>query len=92
MKFIIDNGTGCGHIEGCEGLSLKEALAWIEENTCSYGMITIFNSGSILRCFDYDVYNNNQFYHNLEDWHYTLPVKKIIYDYCFMNKDIEIYI
>lgn len=97
MKFIIDRpqqsdmGSGYGHIEGCEGISLKEVLAWIEENAHDWGVLTIFCADKMIRCFDYDVFNGHQFYHHL-GWYYTSPVKEVKYDYCFMNKDIEIYI
>ena len=98
MRFIIDRhqqsdmGTGYGHIEGCEGVSLKDVLAWIEENACDWGVLTIFCAGKMIRRFDYDVFNNHQFYHHLAGWYYASPVKEVKYEYCFMNKDIEIYI
>lgn len=98
MEFVIDRpqqsdmGTGFGHIENCENKTLREVLNWIKQNACDWGIITIFSAGKVIRRFDYDVFNNHQFYHNLVGWHYASPVREVKYTYCFMNKDIDIYI
>lgn len=98
MRFVIDKpqqsdmGCGFGHIENCENKTLKEVLNWIEKNACDWGIITIFSAGEVIRRFDYDIFNNHKFYHDLTGWHYALPVREVKYSYCFMNKDIDIYI
>lgn len=98
MKFAIDTpqqsdmGSGFGHIEGCNGKSLKDVLNWIKETTLSWGELTIYKDKQIIRCFDYDLYSKaKQFYHNLSGWDYDTPVKEVKFEYCFMNKDIDIY-
>ena len=99
MKRVIDKpqasdmGSGFGHIEIPEGTTLKEVLDWIYHNAKTWGTITIFkNCDDIVRCFDYDLYNANIFYHNLCGWQYQRAVRKVEFNYCFMGEDIEIYI
>lgn len=99
MKRVIDRpqmsdmGSGFGHIEVPEGTTLEEALNWIRKNTKAWGLITIYrNSDDIIRCFDYDLYNNTIFYHNLSGWQYGYIVKKIEFSYCFMSEDIGIHV
>lgn len=99
MKRVIDRpqmsdmGSGFGHIEVPEGTTLKDALNWIRKNTKAWGLITIYrNSDDIIRCFDYDLYNNTIFYHNLSGWQYDYIVKKIEFSYCFMSEDIDIHV
>ncbi len=86
-------GSGFGHIEIEENTTLEEALKWIQKNAKTWGVITIYRkNNSILRCFDYDLYNNTVFYHHLNGWNYKQVVKKVTFDYCFMGEDIDIYI
>ena len=87
-----DMGSGSGEYI-FSNITLGQALKWFEENLYDWGEITIrFNHGDILRKFDYDLYNSHQFYHHLNGWEYNLSVKKIEFRYCFMNKDIIIYL
>lgn len=54
------------------------------------GKITIRKKdGKILRVFDYDTYNNNIFYCNL-NWELGDKLKKVNFDYCFMHENVEI--
>jgi hypothetical protein len=98
VKRIVDSpqtsdmGNGLGHIEFPEGTTLKEMLNWIYHNAKTWGTITIFNCDGVVRCFDYDLYNANSFYHHLSGWQYQQAVHKVEFNYCFMGEDIEIYI
>lgn len=100
MRRIIDRpqtsdmGSGFGHIEiEQNAITLAEALKWLQRNQKAWGIVTIYRgSDDIVRCFDYDLYNNSIFYHNLNGWQYKCIVKKIEFSYCFMNEDIDIYI
>lgn len=98
MKRIIDRpqvsdmGSGFGHIEIEENTTLEEVLRWIQKNAKTWGTLTIYrNNDDIVRCFDYDLYNNTVFYHNLAGWQYKQFVKKVNFSYCFMGEDIDIY-
>ena len=100
MKRIIDipqtsdMGHGFGHIEVEQNaVTLEEALKWLQLNQKTWGTITIYRgSNNIVRCFDYDLYNNNIFYHHLSGWQYNYIVEKIEFDYCFMLESIDIYV
>ena len=98
MKEIItkpqqsDMGSGFGYVEGASGRTLQEILDFYEKNSNEWGTVCIHRYGSIMRKFDYDTYNNNVFYHHLSGWEYQLQVKEVKFDYCFMNKDIDIYL
>lgn len=98
MERIVDRpqqsdmGSGFGHITVSENTSLGEILTWIRQNMKTWGTITIYNDSEVLRCFDYDLYNNNIFYHHLSGWWYNVIVKKVQCEYCFMSEDIDIYI
>lgn len=86
-----DMGSGYGEYI-FSNITLRQALKWFEENLYDWGVITIqFRNGDILRKFDYDLYNNSQFYHHLS-WEYNLLIEKIEFNYCFMNRDIIIYL
>ena len=98
MKRIIDRpqtcdmGSGFGHIELPENTTLKEILDWIQTNMKTWGTVTIFrHTDDVVRCFDYDLYNNQIFYHHLS-WQYNSIVRKVEFIYCFMSEDIEIYL
>ena len=100
MKRIIDipqtsdMGNGFGHIEiEPNAVTLEEALKWLQLNQKTWGTVTIYcEPNSIMRCFDYDLYDNNIFYHNLSGWQYKYIVKEIVFNYCFMCEDIKIYV
>lgn len=99
MKRIIDQpqksdmGSGWGHYEVPKDLTLEEALNCLQKDLKSWGTITIYKgSDDIVRCFDFDLYNNKIFYHHLSGWQYNYTVKKIQFSYCFMSEDIEIYV
>lgn len=99
MKRIViepqksDMDSGFGNYQFDEGKSLGDFLYWYCHNALTWGTITIFNQNNIiLRKFDYDLYNKKIFYHYLSSWEYELKLKKIEFDYCFMNEDVEIYL
>lgn len=64
-------------IKGADGLTLKEVLNYLYENLESWGTVTIYRgSNDIIRCFDFNRYNDNIFYHYLSGWQYNFIVKK----------------
>lgn len=87
-----DMGSGFGYVEGVVGCTLKEVLDFYAKNSKNWGVVHIYRNGNIVRRFDYDTYNNNIFYHNLSGWAYQLTVKETKFSYCYMNKDIDIYL
>ena len=88
-----DMGSGFGYIEGSHGNSLEEVLNWIEYNTRTWGVVTIYNSGgNIIRKFDYDLYRSNIFFHYLAQWYCETPIEKVHFDYCFMYRNFDIYL
>ena len=89
---ISDMGSGFGHITVSTDTTLKEALMWISQNQKTWGTVTIYNNKEIIRRFDYDLYNNNIFYHHLDGWQYNKIIQQIKFNYCFMSEDIDIYI
>lgn len=91
-KQTCDMGFGKGEYI-FSSITLKQALEWFEKNLHEWGTITIQDkNGNILRKFDYELYNSYQFYHHLQGWEYNSLVKKIEFYYCFMNRDIVIYL
>lgn len=100
MRRVIDRpqtsdmGSGFGHIEiEQDTVTLGEALKWLQQNQKTWGTVTIYcGSNEVVRRFDYDLYNNNIFYHHLDSWKYGYIVKKIEFNYCFMDEDIDIYV
>ena len=87
-----DMGSGFGYVEGAVDCTLKEILSFYANNSKDWGTVCIYKNGNIVRKFDYDTYNNNVFYHHLSGWEYQLIVKEVKFAYCFMNKDIDIYL
>lgn len=99
MKQVIDQpqksdmGSGWGHYEIKEGLTLREALDYLRKNLKSWGTVTIYRGANdVVRRFDFDLYNNKIFYHHLSGWQYNFIVKAIKFDYCFMSENIDIYL
>lgn len=98
MKEVITNpqksdmGSGFGYVEGANGCCLKDVLGFYAKNSEDWGTVCIHRKGDIVRKFDYDTCNNNVFYHHLSGWEYQLTVKEVKFNYCFMNKDIDIYL
>lgn len=98
MRAIIDEvqksdmGTGCGHYDFSPNTTLKNALDYLKNNLKAWGTITIYRGNTIVRLFDYELFNNSIFYHHLAGWEYNKKVKAIDFRYCFMNEDIYIYI
>ena len=99
MKEVItmpqksDMGDGFGYLDGVTNCTLREVLDFYVKNSKDWGTVCIYNGEyDIIRKFDYDTYNKNVFYHNLSGWVYNLTVKKVEFKYCFMNKDINIYL
>jgi hypothetical protein len=96
MKRIIthpqksDMGSGFGYIDAV-GCTLEELLDFYAKNK-TWGTVCIHKNGEILRKFDYDTFNNNIFYHNLNGWEYRMTVKKAEFEYYFMNEDLDIYL
>ena len=99
MKRIItrpqksDMGSGFGMYEFEEGTTLKEFLTHFEKNSNEWGTITIkMPDGEVLRKFDYNLFHDNKFYYNIEGWCINYKLKKVIFQFCFMNEDIEVYL
>lgn len=91
-KQTCDMGYGKGEYI-FSNITLEQVLDWFEQNLHEWGTITIkYKDNSILRKFDYELYNFHQFYHNLNGWEYDSLVEKIEFYYCFMNRDIIIYL
>ena len=96
MKRIIDRpqtcdmGSGFGHYEFDQSMTLGDFLKYYSTTSDSWGVITIiYNDGRVLRKFDYDTYNNSQFYYHLS-WELEKKVKRIAFSYCFMSEDVNI--
>lgn len=87
-----DMGSGFGYVDGAVGCTLKEILDFYVKNSKSWGTVSIYRDGDAIRKFDYDTYNNNIFYHNLSGYEYKLMVKEVKFDYCWMSKNIDIYL
>lgn len=93
-KIIIDPqtcdmGSGFGKFEFEENTTLKDFLEFYRSSSKTWGCITIRKKdGNILRCFDYNIYNN-VFYYKL-DWELNYKLKEVNFNYCFMNEDVEI--
>lgn len=87
-----DMGSGYGYVDGAVGCTLKEILDFYVKNSKNWGTVCIHRKRDIVRKFDYDTYNHNVFYHNLSGWEYQLTVKEVKFNYCFINKDIDIYL
>ena len=85
-----DMGMGFGVFEGAEGKPLKEILKFIIENVDAWGVCTIANDESIIRKFDYDLFNNDIFYCDLTSWELELKVKEAKFSYCHMSRDMII--
>lgn len=99
MKRVIDQpqksdmGSGWGHYEFKEGLTLLEVLDYLRKDLKSWGTVTIYRgTDDVVRCFDFDLYNNKIFYHHLSGWQYNFIVKAVKFDYCFMSENIDIYL
>lgn len=99
MKEVItrpqmsDMGSGSGYLDGATGCTLREVLDFYTKNSKDWGTVCIHDRKyDTIRKFDYDTYNNNVFYHHLSGWEYQLIVKEVKFEYCFMNKDIDIYL
>lgn len=91
-KQTCDMGFGKGEYT-FSNITLKQALDWFEQNLHEWGIVTIqYKDKNILRKFDYELYNSHKFCHHLNGWEYNFLVEKIEFYYCFMNKDIIIYL
>lgn len=85
-----DMGSDYQIYEFTEETSLEAVLIWIKNNLSTWGVITIkTNNGEVVRKFDYDLYNDQQFYHHL-NWERLKKVDKMSSHSCFMNCDIDI--
>ena len=87
-------GSGYGIYESDKNDTLKDFLDWFHKNANSWGVISIYYpSGHIMRKFDYSLYGNSGrcFYYCLS-WELDYKIDKITFDYCFMNKNIQIYL
>ena len=98
MKEVITNpqksdmGSGFGYVEGAVGCTLGQILRFCYRNSKDWGTVCIHRDSDIIRKFDYDTFNDNIFYHHLCGWEYQLIVKEVKFNYCFMNKNIDIYL
>lgn len=87
-----DMESGFGYVEGAVGCHLEQILDFYAKNNKTWGTVCVRRNGNIIRKFDYDTYNKNIFYHHLSGWEYQLTVKEVKFEYCFMLKDIDIYL
>jgi hypothetical protein len=99
FKSIVDRpqasdmGDGFGHYEVAPGSTLKEFLIWFRENCKLWGTIKIVDrDGDIVRYFDYNTWSGDIVYTHLGFWQYDAEIEKIEFRYCFMNKDIFIWL
>lgn len=98
MREVITNpqksdmGSGFGYVKGAVGCTLEQILDFYAKNSNEWGTVCIHRNGNIVRKFDYDTFNNNVFYHHLSGWEYQFVVKEVKFNYCFMNKNIDIYL
>ena len=87
-----DMGYGCGEIL-TEDATLKEFFDYFKKETNAWGTMTIYYpSGEIVRKFDYELYNSNIFYCNIDGWIMKYKVDKAVFKYCFMSEDYEVYL
>jgi hypothetical protein len=85
-----DMGDGFGEFQFENSLTLNDILIYIRNNVKAWGTITIFKpNGEILRLFDYDLWQRDNFYINLS-WELKFKVKEAKFSYCYMNEDITI--
>lgn len=98
MKKVVvrqqqsDMGSGFGVYECPENTTLGEFLKWFKDHSSEWGVMKIYYSdGEVLRSFDYDLHNNNQFYHHLS-WEEKLIIKEVKFEYCFMSEDVYVYL
>ena len=87
-----DMGNGFGYVDGVTGCILEQILEFYAKNNKTWGTVCIYRHGNIIRKFDYDTYNNNIFNHNLNECVLQLTVKEVKFDYCYMLKNIDIYL
>ena len=80
-----DMGDGHGRYDFAPGATLIDFLKWFKENERAWGTITILRRNKIIRCFDYDLWNANQFYLNLSGWLYDEEIRRLSFHYCFMK-------
>jgi hypothetical protein len=98
MKEVItqpqlsDRGNGDGIIADVVGYTLREVLDFCAKNSKDWGTVCIYDEDEIIRKFDYDLYSDNIFYHHLEGWQYQKIVKEVTFNYCFMWKNIDIFL
>jgi hypothetical protein len=85
-----DMGSGFGYIKINEKTTLKELLDYYRQNARTWGTCLIkYKNGEVLRKFDFDIYNNNQFYYKLS-WELDFLVQEAKFEYCFMSEDLTI--
>lgn len=87
-------GMGWGILEGIQNKSLKEVLEFIKENFKTWGTCSILDisDNTVIRKFDYDLYNNDNkifYYHHL-NWELGQKVHKVKFSFCYMKRDITI--
>lgn len=98
MKEVItqpqmsDMGIGEGIIADAAGHTLREVLDFCAKNSTDWGTVCIYDGKEIIRKFDYNLYNDNIFYHHLEGWQYQKTVEEVTFNYCFMGKNIDIFL
>ena len=96
MKRIITEphmGSGFGIYKFEKGKVLYDFLEWHKNNSRTWGVISIFDKqGNYIRIFDYDLYDDEVYYHYLSCGEYDLPLREIKFNYCLMREDIQIYL
>lgn len=92
MPQASNCGMGWGRLEGIQNKSLKEVLEFIKENFKTWGTCSILDKSdhTVIRKFDYDLYNNNIFYYHLAEWELNQKIHKVKFSFCFMSRDITI--
>lgn len=89
---ISDMGSGFGSYQFSKNYTLREFLDYYKNTNKTWGTITIFHDNKVVRKFDYNIYDNNQFYHHLTGVEYNMIVKGVNFSYCFMSEDVSVYV
>ena len=99
MERVIDRpqmsemGNGWGHYELPENIDLMEVLYELRKTLKSWGIVTIYRgTDDIIRCFDFNLYNDKIFYHHLTGTEYIYTVREVKFTYCYMSENIDIYV
>ena len=78
---ISDMGSGFGSYQFSKNYTLREFLDYYKNTNKTWGTITIFHDNKVVRKFDYNIYDNNQFYYHLAGVEYNMIVKEIVFTF-----------